>query len=285
MVEIPVRYVKQYPEGDVDGLSHINADWDEGRFEHGEASLQLDPRECALALVDFWDSCWHPEPMIPELGWIAELNEGLTFQNRIKQITLEKVVPVLTCARASGLTVVHLPSTDIAVKYPQHQRLSQLKLDEKENFRPIGWQGWPPNDWGEAWRIEQIYRTRPKTWWDMWDQVWERVRIAEPVAPLDDEIVASTGAQFHHICKERKIRTIFYTGFALNVCVLGRPGALYEMRDRGYMTIIIRDCTAAAETAETYNGLWMTKAFIEWLEMVPLAYSATSADFIKAFQT
>ena len=285
MSEIPIRYVKQYAEGRDGGISLVETDWDEGKFCHGEARLEVNPGQCALALVDFWDTCWHEEPIAPEYGWVAEMNEGLTFQNRAKQITLDNVVPLLQCARASGMTVVHLPCTEIAVKYPQCRRLQQLKLEEKEDFKPYGWRDWPPEDWVEERTMEQIYRTRPKQWWTMWDEMFKKAMIAEPVAPLDNEVVASSGAQFHHVCKERKIRTIFYTGFALNMCVLGRPGGLWEMRDRGYMTVIVRDCTAAAETGDTYEGLWMTKSFIEWLEMAPYAYSTTSKDLGTALQS
>lgn len=39
----------------------------------------------------------------------------------------------------------------------------------------------------------------------------------------------------------------------------------------------------AAETVDTYDGLWMTKSFINWLEMVPCAYATTSEDFLNAF--
>ena len=132
MSEIPIRYVKQYAEGRDGGISLVETDWDEGKFCHGEARLEVNPGQCALALVDFWDTCWHEEPIAPEYGWVAEMNEGLTFQNRAKQITLENVVPLLQCARASGMTVVHLPCTEIAVKYPQCRRLQQLKLEEKK---------------------------------------------------------------------------------------------------------------------------------------------------------
>ena len=144
MSEIPIRYVKQYAEGDAGGISYVETDWDEGKWVHGEVGLEVNPGECALALVDFWDTCWREEPIIPEYGRIAELNQGVTFQNRARQITLEKVVPVLKRARASGMTVVHLPSTSIAVKYPQCRRL-QEEVEEHEDFDR--WQDWPPKRW------------------------------------------------------------------------------------------------------------------------------------------
>ncbi len=282
MSTIPIRFVKLYAEGDCEGISLAEEDWDEGKYVHGEALLEVKPEEAALALVDFWDSCWHEQPMAPQHGRIAELNAGRTWQNRAKQITLEKVVPVLQCARACGMTVVHLPSAQIAVKYPQCQQLAKLNLEEQEDFKQYEPLDWPPKEWAEAWYREHMERGRSKKWLEMWDDVYEKSMIALPVAPLDDEIVAASGAQFHHICKERKIRVIFYVGFALNMCVINRPGALLEMRDRGYLTIILRDCTTAIETADTYNGLWMTKAFINWLELLR-SYSSDSDAFLKTF--
>ena len=66
------------------------------------------------------------------------------------------------------------------------------------------------------------------------------------------------------------------------MCLIDKPGALKEMAGRGYFTVLLRDCTAAMETHNSVGDLSMTRLFVEWIELLGMACTATSADFIAA---
>ena len=82
---------------------------------------------------------------------------------------------------------------------------------------------------------------------------------------------------------ERGIRVLFYCGFATNMCLIDKPGAIKEMAERGYMPIVVRDATTGTENSETVNGLWITHAFIDQIEMM-WGYSITTREFLCAIQ-
>ena len=79
----------------------------------------------------------------------------------------------------------------------------------------------------------------------------------------------------------RRIKHLFYAGFATNICVQFRDYGMQAMRKRGYNLILLRDATTGIESAETAGGLWATKAAIFYTEM-KLGVTALAADLRKA---
>jgi hypothetical protein len=58
-------------------------------------------------------------------------------------------------------------------------------------------------------------------------------------------------------------------------------GGPFRNLQRFATRVLLRDATAAVETAETVDGLWMTHAFIEWIELT-YGYTSTTPAFIEA---
>ena len=52
---------------------------------------------------------------------------------------------------------------------------------------------------------------------------------------------------------------------------------------RGYFTILLRDCTVAAENDQSLAELRQTRTFVEWIEMV-MGYTSTSGNFSAAVE-
>ena len=67
--------------------------------------------------------------------------------------------------------------------------------------------------------------------------------------PLPDELVIGSGDQMHALLRERSIKYLIYMGYATNMCLLFKPGAIDDMHRRGYLTVLLRDATAAVETS------------------------------------
>ncbi|MCP4396773.1 MAG: cysteine hydrolase [bacterium] len=78
-----------------------------------------------------------------------------------------------------------------------------------------------------------------------------RQEIADEAAPLPGELICnpknpndSQKALLPYL-RRRQITTLLYAGYTSNLCVLHRPVGILPMRNLGYRTILLRDCTVA----------------------------------------
>jgi nicotinamidase-related amidase len=115
-----------------------------------------------------------------------------------------------------------------------------------------------------------------------WAERLEQRRIVPEVEPLSDDFVVATGEQLHRLLQDRGILHLFYAGFATNICIPFRDYGLRAMRRRGYNLILLRDCTTAIETHDTVAELLITRLAIRDFEMMDIAWTATSDDFLQA---
>ncbi len=247
---------------------------EEQSFSHREKPIRLKADQTAFVLVDIWDVSRVPEDMPVVAG-------SGSFHLRADKITEEKIKPALEAAREAGLVVIHAPTNYVAVKYPQHRRLEQELNTPPSEPNPAP--EWPPQEFVKA-RQREFDENRYYKGFGEKDEVRQRsTYIPEIVEPLQDEYIISTGEQIDEILKRRGILNLVYVGFAANMCLIDKPGAMREMaHNRGYRTILLRDCTTAVENHNTVEELLMTRVWIEWVEMVTMAYTATSEVFIQA---
>jgi nicotinamidase-related amidase len=109
------------------------------------------------------------------------------------------------------------------------------------------------------------------------------------VSPLPGEIVLDSfdnipdDEELDMILKHYDIQTLFYVGFATNMCVLDRPYGMKRMYSLGYEVILVRDATTAVEFPDTLDGLWATELAIRYVEYA-LGYSCTAYDLIQGLQ-
>ena len=109
---------------------------------------------------------------------------------------------------------------------------------------------------------------------------------ADMVRRLPGEILVDSADQIPDdleldmVLKHYGVRTLFYVGFATNMCILDRPYGMKRMRSLGYDVILIRDATTAVEFHDTLDGLWATELAIRYVEYA-LGYTCTAHDFIE----
>ncbi len=252
--KLPVRYCElNVPDGEP---------WTEDRFHTKELLWEIDPAQAALVMVDVWDN--HP--------YASHLDRGA-------QITQERIVPVVEFCRKAGITVIHAPSPGQAVKYRQWVRYAgDRETGAGSPAAPDD--GWPPQEFrsrtGAYARFAKPKVERRERW--LKEDLPNR-KIMPCVEPQPDDFVVSTGGQLHRLLRHREILHLFYCGFAANMCVLHRDYGIEAMQRRGYNIIILRDCTTAIESAETFPHMMHTKASVGIVEMV-WGVSATSEDLI-----
>ena len=252
-------------------LRYMNmSNGEEKLFEHKEKIIQLDLKETAFVLVDVWDFSRVSQKIRSSCGYTS-------FFKRVEKVVSENIVPALKAARKVGMTIIHLPTEYAAIKYPQNKRLKkELNLPPKQISN-----SWPPEDFTRKLSSELEENRYWKGIEEEDDKRRELTYIHTKVQPLENEYVIANSAEMNEVLKRQKILNLVYVGFATNMCVIDKPGAMREMGLKRYRTVLLRDCTTAFENQNTFDKKLMTKLWAEWIEMCTIGYTANSKDFIE----
>ncbi len=90
----------------------------EGSFYHYCKIMTFAREEIAFVMVDLWNTGFGAKPL-SHLGWEAEYNGGKSHCDRAGEIERTCILPMLTACRKTGLTVIHAPTGNIAIKHRQ----------------------------------------------------------------------------------------------------------------------------------------------------------------------
>ena len=232
----------------------------ESDFHHVEKVVHIDPSEAALVLLDIWNETTYLDN---------------TFSRRARRVTEERIVPVIEAARRIGMTIVHAPSPELAERHPEWVLFAR---DEGGDRNDASQPDWPPPEFIKRERKYQAFGRMSKT---LGDEVLRKLDIDEPVKPHPNDFMIAKGDQLHALLREKKVLHLFYVGFYANVCILLRDYGVRAMGDRGYNTILLRDCTTAIEAHDTVNKLQITELSIRHIEMLH-GFSSTAEGFIAA---
>lgn len=225
-------------------------------FNHLDWNIPLS--QTALVLVDVW-----------QRHYLKDTEE------RSEEIIDNKLVPLLTACRKSGMEVIHTPSAPTAKDHPNWVNL--IPASEKKSVTDQ----WPPKQFRSLSGPYEAYR-RPVEPREKERLALPTLRIHPKVAPLPKEAVIATGEELHEYCRRKGILFLFFAGFNTNACVLRNDYATIKMSEKGYQVLIVRDCTTGMESAETRATMSQTNGAILHLEMFG-QYSVTSDDMIAGF--
>jgi nicotinamidase-related amidase len=210
-----------------------------------------------------------------------------SHMERTGRIMREQIAPLLPVVRAAEIAVIYAPSPEIAHKYPHWQRNAVEAVPESQQPKskiqnPKS--DWPPADFRRRTGAYSRYARRPgetpagyegplPDWWH-WDA------IDASIAPQMEDAVVATGEELHRLLSERQILFLLYAGFATNICVLYRDYGVHAMGARGYLPILLRDCTTGIENRDTLADFTTTRLAIQEIER--RYYSALGSDLARA---
>jgi len=204
------------------------------------APVELPLEETALVSMHAWTCC------TPEQHPVTCRSEE--YPQRARRILETVFPPLLSAARAAGMTVLHVVGGgDYYKDLPEYQHAVRLAGADTEftgdaphseaniRFRALKAQyGSPGADNRDAMAAEGY-----------------RVDFAPQAMPLPGEGIAENGAQLNALCRERGVSHLVYIGFAINWCLLTSAGGLRDMARRWYFCSTIRDATTAVENRES----------------------------------
>ncbi len=254
-VHIRPRYCRLYTTAGIE-LAEEN-------FQYSHLDWRLPLAEAALISLDVWNYHFARDTL-----------------ERIEDITVNRIAPVVEACRRGGLQVIHAPANPVAQK---HANWADL-IPEDEKPQPAYPQSpkWPPDDFRKkAGRYAQYARPREPQEAERTQHRQELRDFHPAVRPAGGEAVILSGEELHRLCAQRGIRFLFYVGFNTNACIVMRDYGTYPMHSRGYEVVLVRDCTTGMETCETVGELACTRGQIATLEQFGI-YTVTSEQLTEA---
>lgn len=236
LLSLPCRYYRVYTDPDTACV--------ERHFHFVERDLPLPVAQTALILVDVWSTHYID-------SWLA----------RSRQITQEKIVPLLAAARGIGMTVIHAPCPQVADRYTSAPRSAPAPPNPRPDWPPPAFRGIYRS--GEYAPFGRDYEPRLRA---ALERYVTELDIANSVKPQPGEPVIHTGSQMHELLAERRILHLLYAGFATNWCVIGRDYGIHAMNTLGYNIILVRDATTGIEFHDTADSQMATEIAIREIE-------------------
>lgn len=251
-ISVPVRYYHQ-PR-----TAYVT----EADFQLKTLEWDLDVSQIALILVDVWSD-----------HYVS------THLERGRDITVNRIRPLTDAFRRMGGTVIHAPSPDCAKRYPQWTQFAGDHETHGRSGKPAD--NWPPPDFRSKTGDYEKFAKPKEPHQQLFHNIIANRDIIPESRPQEGDHVIVTGDQLHRLLKHKKILQLFYAGFAANMCVPFRDYGMRALTDRGYDTILVRDCTSAIEVEDTFDDFDLTRNAIIDTELT-VGYSTTSADLINA---
>jgi nicotinamidase-related amidase len=242
-LDLPVRYHRFFPAEAPHGLT--------------AKTVAVRTEETALLLIDLYHAAQNEAAKDLVLrAWDAEW----------WRVVNEHIVPLIGCARRLGLPIIYTTNSSPRIQMGRSAfglRLREsLGFDPEVDFRqpgvdPIEFEGGEP--------VQLVFPPQ--------------------VAPGPDDyyIRKHTFSGFFEtrldsVLRNLGVKTLLCAGFVADCCVFFTLG---DAVFRGYHTILMRDCTLAAELPTEVAAFTQTERTILWIESI-LGPTATTADLLQA---
>jgi nicotinamidase-related amidase len=214
---------------------------------------QLDPETTAFMLVDVYGRGFDPGDATPDVPALF-LRRLHPLQAKMMQ---ERIRPSLDAARAAALKVVYVENN------------------------------WKPSAWGQSefGKVVQRSETGHLGEFDELNVGAPNATYSDVIAPRPDDVVVQKTmydgffeTTLDAALRNLGVKNLVCVGFCADICLMHTViGAMYH----NYRVVVLRDCTLAAEFADTVDGLELTNASIRYYESL-VGFTSTSDQFISA---
>ncbi|WP_417386629.1 isochorismatase family protein [Gimesia sp.] len=210
-----------------------------GRFHQRQRSESWKPSETAIIVCDVWD-----------------YHHCLNAVKRLEQFA-PRLDQLLKTARADGVTIIHAPS-DCMPAYQGHPARARAQQVTFNGPVPAGIENWcskipaeeravyplDQSDGGEdddpkehaAWakKLKDLGRNPSLPW-----------QSQSPMITIDgkQDFISDKGDEVWRILESRGIKNVMLVGVHTNMCVLGRPFGLRQLKQNGKNVVLVRDLT------------------------------------------
>ena len=200
---------------------------DSGRFRVVQNKVQWDPIETAIIICDMWNQHWCK-------GATARVAELAPYMNE-----------VVSKARNKGVLIIHAPSGTVKA-YADHPARKRAQDAPKAANLPDGiekWCNWIdekekndyPIDQSDGGCDDQPPCKQGPPW--PWKSQIDTIEIS------NDDAISDSGVEIWNLLEQHGIKNVILMGVHTNMCVLGRPFGLRNMKKSGKNVVLMRDLT------------------------------------------
>ncbi len=270
------EYYRHYP-----AQFSLNTESARGFHGWGESvDIETPVRETALVMMHIWNV-----GMTPELAWKPDgpaggVMEMAEWAARTVPIIRNEIPPILAAARAAGIPVVHVASSDgYASKYPGYHLALAIAGAEPPSMpkAPRADEMKAPDDRKNSLIFGPKFP-------ESFEYYWPRIDFPEEAKPLDTEPVVVTTHQLNSVLRDLAAWQLIYCGFAINWCLWFSPGGMSDMSRLGYRCSCIREAVTAVENRESTPGEFNKEQAL-WRTSLMFGYIHRARDFIRACES
>ncbi len=196
-----------------------------GRYHTLPKQIDWNAKETAIVICDMWDKHWCP-----------------TATQRVAEMA-PRMNEVVKAARKQGVFIIHCPSSTLDFYKDTPQRKLAHAAPKVDTKIPL--EGWchldekvegnklPINDSdGGCDCTDQKYKKNEAVW----------TRQIKTIEIADNDAITDS-AEAYYLMKQRGIKNVIVMGVHTNMCVLGRPFSIRQMRYQGQNVVLMRDMT------------------------------------------
>jgi nicotinamidase-related amidase len=242
-IDLPVRYNRFYP-----GDAPLGAT---------QKVMRLSTEQTALLLVDVYHAAEKPD---------AKDLVNTKWDQAWWAIVEDRLTPLVKAARRLGMPVVY--TTNSSPRIQMRRSAFGQRLEESLGFDPTA-------DFRE--------RTVDPLEFDAGEPV--QLHIPPQIAPQPEDyyIRKHTYSGFFEtrldsLLRNLGVKTLLCAGFVADCCMFYTIG---DAVFRGYSTVLVRDCTLAAELPHEVDTFTQTQRITLWIESI-LGPSTSTEEFLQA---
>lgn len=185
----------------------------------------IDPRRTGVVVVDPWNFHWCKTATMRVDALIPRINRSLE------------------ACRELGMTVMLCPSdvVDNYVGWPQREIVLAMEQRPAPLLQPLECPA-PPDGGGCACGHDRC----------IVNYGWDGMHPALKIGP--DDLIPDTLQEVWTICQDRQLTHLIYVGVHTQVCLLGKPMGLRNLKSAGLKCILARDLTDAHPGYEPARG-------------------------------
>lgn len=185
----------------------------------------IDPRKTGIVVVDPWNFHWCKTATMRVDALIPRINRSLE------------------ACRELGMTVMLCPSdvVDNYVGWPQREIVLAMEQRPEPLLHPVECPA-PPDGGGCACGHDRCVT----------NYGWDGMHPALKIGP--DDLIPDTLQEVWTICQDRQLTHLIYVGVHTQVCLLGKPMGLRNLKSAGMQCILARDLTDAHPGYEPERG-------------------------------
>jgi nicotinamidase-related amidase len=186
-----------------------------GRWYKVIVQDSIAPDESALLICDMWDTHWCK-----------------TAAERAN-VLAERIDAAVKDARRTGVQIIHSPSGTLEFYVDAAQRQTMASIPSVDLPEPLDLPdpALPIDDSDGGCDTGECKRHRP----------WTRQHPAIEITGGD--VISDDGAEVYALMHRRGIKSLFFTGVHINMCVLNRSFGIKQMTRWGVNCLMVRDLT------------------------------------------